>query len=93
MDNYKRKIYIKYYLKKMLLNSYKKSNLVRINKRYLSCLHLSKLTKIAFITKINNRCIISGRIWSTNKKTNLSRFELRKNLYNSFLPGLKRASW
>ena len=93
LDNYKRKIFLKNIIKKTLLKSIKSSILIPNYKRYLAYFYLIRRPKMASSVSFNNRCIVSGRVWSTNKKTELSRFELRSEVYKSNLPGLRRASW
>lgn len=80
-------------IKRTLLKSIKSSVLLPNYKRYLAYFYLIRKSKTSTSVIFNNRCIVSGRVWSTNKKTNLSRFELRSEIYKSNLPGLRRASW
>lgn len=56
-------------------------------------MYLIRMPRFGSANSHNTRCIVSGRVWSTNKKTSLSRFELRKSVYNSVLPGFRRASF
>ena len=55
--------------------------------------HLVRLPRLSSKTFIQNRCIKSGRVWSNNGQTYLSRFELRNETYKSNLPGMRRGSW
>lgn len=55
-------------------------------------MYLVRMPRFSSYTFLNRRCIISGRVWSTNKKTSLSRFELRKEVYKANIPGFRRAS-
>ena len=93
MDMYNRKLYLKFFLKKLLLRVILKSLNINNSRRYLALVYMSRLPKKSSLTYINNRCINSGRVWSVNKKTGLSRFELRNQVYKSNIPGFRRASW
>ena len=80
MDNLKRKNFIKYELKKKLIG-FKKSK--KINKIYLEYINFkeSSISSKYSFTKINNRCIISGRNYNVYNKFQYSRFKLRKEGY------------
>lgn len=93
MDHYKRQVYVKYVIKKLLLSTLKKTKKSTVTRRYLSYIYLVRLTRVSSKTFFNRRCLMSGRVWSVNKKTGLSRFELRKEIYKSNVPGFRRASW
>ena len=60
--------------------------------RYKASFYLSNLPKTSTLTYVNNRCYITGRSQSVDIKTKMSRFEFRKQIYSSYLPGYKRAS-
>ena len=93
VDNYKRKNFIKYELKKILLSSNVKSKKTNYINRYKSLFYLSSIPKYSTKTKLNNRCVISGRVWAVNRKTSYSRFYFRDASYKSNIPGFRRASW
>lgn len=61
--------------------------------RYKASYYLSKYPRIMSPNYANNRCIISGRVWSVDKHAKMSRFVFREQTYNSKLPGCSRASW
>lgn len=93
IDNYKRKLYLKNEIKKKILKSIKKNKYMTYIQRYKASFYLSNLPKTATLTYVNNRCYITGRSQSVDIKTKMSRFEFRKQVYSSYLPGYKRASW
>lgn len=93
VDNYKRKAYLKYEIKKILLVSYKKSKKINYMTRYRAAFHLSMIPRSLSKTRLSNRCVFSGRVWSVNRKTNYSRFVFRDEAYKSNIPGFRRASW
>ena len=93
MDNYKRHCFLKNEFKKKILKSFLKNNAISQDKRYRAAFYLSMLPRFSSVTVMRNRCVISGRVWSVNSKTKYSRFALRNQIYKSYLPGMKRASW
>lgn len=93
VDNFKRKQFLKFEIKQLLLNSVKKNNYTSFNIRYRASFLQSKMFKNKSQNKVNNLCIISGRVKSVFKKTQYGRFVLRDRLYKAELPGFKRASW
>jgi len=93
IDNLKRKLFIKYEIKrKILISIIYNKNLKNIY-RYYSYFNFIKISRISLITKQKNRCVESGRAWSTVKFLNYSRFVFRNKSNNGNLPGFKRASW
>jgi len=86
-------MYVKEEIKKKILKSVKLNKRATSSQRYFANFHLSRLRKIGTVTKVNNRCVESGRVWSVTSHTNYSRFLTRRELYRSNLPGFKRASW
>lgn len=93
IDNLKRKLFIKNEIKRKILKS------IILNKnlpdiyRYFATWQKNKLIRISNANQFQNRCVKSGRIWSINKHTNYSRFILRNESYQGFIPGFNRASW
>lgn len=92
VDNFKRKVFLKNEIKKSFLKSIKKNKYMSYLQRSKASFYLSSLPKTSTITYRNNRCYVTGRSQSVDKKTNMSRFEFRKRTYSSDLPGFKRAS-
>lgn len=93
VDNYKRKKFLKFEIKKNLLISIKKSKKISYLNRYKSAFYLSSITRSSSLTQINNRCSFSGRNRSVLKKTAYSRFYFRNESYEGNIPGCRRASW
>ena len=92
VDRYKRKIFLKKELKRLLLKSIKINKNATLSRRYLAAYLLSRQPRFSASTFSNNRCTISGRVWSVNGKTGYGRFVFRTKAYNSELPGFRRAS-
>lgn len=92
-DSMKRKLFLKVEIKRLLLRSFKRSRNIPLIKRYQASYYLTVLPKISSPNYYSNRCINSGRVWSVSKKTNSNRFIFRRDVFNSNLPGFRRASW
>jgi len=93
LDNLKRKVFIKYEVKKKILSSIIKNKSLQNVYRYYAYFNFVKISRYSLITKQKNRCTKTGRAWSTVKLTNYSRFVFRNKANNGNLPGFKRASW
>lgn len=93
LDNFKRKLFLKNELKRIILTSLIKNTNVPLHNRYFAFYNKSKLIRASSLNQQKNRCVTTGRIWSTVKNTRLSRFNFRTESNNGHLPGFKRASW
>jgi small subunit ribosomal protein S14 len=92
-DYKKRKLTSKFELKKNILNYISNSNELT-DKYYLnSTLELSKLPKNSSVTRVVNRCVVSGRSHGICSKYKLSRISLRENIINGNLMGFVKSSW
>ena len=85
-------MHVKFAFKQLLLKSQKKSLTISTSRRYIAYFLLVRFPRVTYKNHFNKRCIISGRVWSTNNLTGLSRFELRRSVYKSNIPGFRRAS-
>jgi len=93
MDNLKRKSFLGNEVKRLLLKSIKKSTVIPYSRRYQAAYQLTLLSRISSRSTPSNRCVVSGRVWSVNRKTKYSRFIFRKEAYSSNIPGCRKASW
>lgn len=93
IDNLKRHLFLKNEVKQLIFKSIKRNKFIPYTKRYQSQYYQSTFHKNKSINKIRNRCVVSGRVWSVNRKTQYGRFTLRTEAYKSIIPGLQRASW
>jgi ribosomal protein S14 len=71
--------------------------LFNINNKYISktekiaiSIKFNKFKQISSLSKINNRCIISGRNKNTNSKYNLSRFMLRNQMKRNLISLIRK---
>jgi ribosomal protein S14 len=93
MDKYKRSLFLKKEVKRLILKSVKLNKNTFFYRRYLSLFLLAKLPRFSSKTFKRNRCIISARGHGNTTKTGCNRFIIRTKAYNSELPGFRRASW
>jgi small subunit ribosomal protein S14 len=93
VDIYRRKLFLKNELKKLILKSLIKNNNLPIIYRYFALYNKSKLYRFSSLTQQKNKCVETGRIWSTVKNTKYSRFFFRTESNSGNLPGFKRSSW
>lgn len=93
LDMHRRKAYVKFELKNRLFKSILKNKKINLSNRYVAAFRRSHLPRLSSITKLVNRCTITGRQFSILKKTQLSRFTFRTQSYDGILPGVRRNSW
>ena len=93
MDYMKRKLFLKYEIKKIILKSLKKNYSMSFTYRYFAFYQFIKTPRWATRAQIVNRCARTGRALSVKKNTHYSRFVFRTESYKGNLPGFKRASW
>lgn len=82
------------YIKYVITNTLLKDNYIDkvISLKYLFE-HSNKYFKDSSITKIKNKCLISGRNRSVLKKFKLSRMFLKNLGVCGYINGLRKASW
>ena len=89
LDNYKRKFFLKNEIKNKILNVKNNSYGSKLDLeafRFLS-VNISTTHKIS---KINNKCVNSGRNHNVFNKFKLSRFELRTSLKKNEISGVSK---
>lgn len=93
VDNFRRKLYLKTELKKIILKSIIKNTHLPLSYRYFALYNKSKLLRLGSVTQQKNKCVVTGRVWSTVRMVNYSRFLFRTESADGNLPGFRRASW
>ena len=63
-----------------------------LSNRYLAMYRRTSLPRNSSVTRIVNRCIYTGRKYSTLRKYQMSRFAMRFQSYSGVLPGVRRHS-
>ena len=93
LDNFRRKLFLKFELRRLILCFISKNTASPQCVRYLSLFYKSKILRLSSKVQHKNRCVKTGRIWAVNKPTQLSRFTFQREAYSGNLPGFRRASW
>lgn len=89
----KRKKFIKYEIKKIILKSIIENKNIKPIIRANALYKLSKFINKGCIVKQKNICIKTGRMKGTYKLTNFSRHFLRKLFINNNLQNIKISRW
>jgi len=92
-DKKRRKILNKYEKKRILLKKIKLEENLPYEIQILVQKSLEKLPKNSSKTRINNRCIISGRSKGRISAFLISRLKFRKIALNRDLNGINKSSW
>jgi len=93
LDNTRRRNHIKFELKNTLLKSLFKTQTLNLSQQHLASYRKSSIPRSSSVTRIVNRCVYTGRKYSTIRKFQMSRFSTRFNSYEGLLPGVRRHSW
>ena len=92
-DKKRRNLVTFYEKKRLILKSILANNNLEFGVRWNASLELSGLPKNSSKTKLNNRCILTGRARATDRDFKISRICLRELAGSGFIPGLKKSSW
>jgi len=93
LDNYRRKLFLKNEIKNIFFKNIIVNSNLPLTYRYYAMFKRIKTIRFHSSTRVQNRCVITGRIWSINKFTKFSRFYFRTNTNYGNIPGFRRASW
>jgi ribosomal protein S14 len=93
LDYHRRKQFLKAELRYLFFKNVLFNSRIPLLYRYLAFYKKTQISRITSATRIQNRCVKTGRIWGINKHTRYSRFFFRVETNNGYLPGFKRASW
>lgn len=85
-------MYIKFEVKTKLLKTIIKTKHILNLFKYLALYKRSNIPRSSTISRIVNRCLYTGRKYSTIKHFQLSRFSIRFNTNDGYLPGVRRHS-
>ena len=78
---------------RLILKSITQNLNFKTNIRWKMQIKFIKLSKNSSVTRIKNRCILTGRARSVSRFFKLSRIQLRQLASEGLLPGLSKASW
>lgn len=68
-------------------------NSIPREKRFNFVKKLSKLPRNSSVTRVRNRCVLTGRGHGIFRICRLSRIKFRELAASGFLPGFSKASW
>lgn len=89
LDNYKRKFFIKNEFKRLFMGINRNKFLNELEIEYIK-FKKSRLNVIGSRTRLNNRCVVSGRNYNVLNKFGYSRFILRDELKKSSISMLQK---
>lgn len=92
-DKKRRKLFEKYEIRRVQYKSMIKDTSLPLKIRYYYVSLLNNLPRNSSITRIKNRCILTGRGKSIYRFYKLSRISFRKLASQGKLPGIIKSSW
>ena len=92
-DIKRKKMFEKYKNKKKNIKKQILSKNITESKRLELMFKLGKIPRNSSITRINNRCNITGNTRSVLKKFKLNRITFRKMALEGLIPGVTKSSW
>jgi small subunit ribosomal protein S14 len=92
-DQKKRNLFAKYEVKRLVLKSIIRENTLSKNIKFHSVNELNKLPKNSSLSKIKNRCVLTGRAKGNYSKFKISRISFRELALKGLLPGVTKSSW
>ena len=92
-DKQRRNLVNKFEKKRKILKAIMYNTTLPFNERFRAQVELSRLPKDSSITRIKNRCVITGRARSVYSKFKLSRIAFRNLASQGKLPGVTKSSW
>ncbi len=92
-DQRREKLIAKYAEKRAELRKRLNDPNVSIEEKFEIQEAFAKLPRNSCPTRLNRRCMISGRSRSYYRKFGISRIALRDLGHRGFLPGLRKSSW
>jgi len=92
IDKYRRRVFLKYELKRLVLKSVTKSESLPYAVRYFALYKRNHVLRFAAVIEQRNRCIVTGRVWNVLQKVRYSRFFFRTEAYHGNIPGCRKAS-
>jgi small subunit ribosomal protein S14 len=92
-DKKKRLVFAKNEYKRLQLLAIANNMLLPIEVRFKARLSLTELPRDGSITRVRNRCVLTGRSRGVYSKFRLSRIKIRELMSQNKIPGLRKASW
>ena len=92
-NNRRRKLSNKYYDKRKKLKKIIMNKKLSLEERFKAQQKLSKLPRNSALTRVMNRCQITGRPHGVYRKLKISRIALREMASSGKIPGMIKSSW
>lgn len=92
-DQKRRILFMKYEAKRCILKSMIRDCTLSKNIRFKCVYVLNNLPRNSSLTRVKNRCSITGRAKSNYRIFKLSRISFRELALKSALPGVTKSSW
>ena len=83
----------KYLQKRNKLKKIIKNKKLPLEERFAAQLKLAKIPRNSAMTRIRNRCEITGRPHGVYRKLKISRIALRELALKGKIPGMTKSSW
>lgn len=92
-DNKRRQLFLKLEWQKLQLRAIADNMSLPFEVRYKARLELTDFSRDSSITRIRNRCVLTGRSRGVYRFFKISRIKIRELMSHNKLPGLKKSSW
>lgn len=92
-DHARRLIMAKYEIKRIQYKAIWQDRNLANSIRYNSFFQLSKINRNSSLTRIRNRCVITGRARSVYNKMRISRIVFREFAAKGAIMGVNKSSW
>ena len=92
-DNKRRLLFVHHEWKRMQLRAVAENMLLPMEFRFKARLDLTTLPRDSSMTRIRNRCILTGRSRGVYRFCRLSRIKIRELISQNKIPGLRKSSW
>ena len=92
-NNRRRKMSNKYSARRKKLKAIVQNKKLPVEERFAATLKLAELPRNSSVTRIRNRCEMTGRPRAYYRKHKLSRIALRDLGNKGLIPGLVKSSW
>ena len=92
-DLFKRKLFKKDELQRLILKSIIKNSIVSDETRSFAVGSLTRMSKNSSRTRIRNRCVLTGRGRSVHRRFKLSRITFRELASKGLLNGIYKSTW
>lgn len=92
-DKKRRKLVNDYFFKRKSLKSIIKDRSLPLETRLEAQEELNELPRDSSVTRLRNRCVLTGRPKGIRTSYGISRIQFRKVAYKGHIFGVKKASW